>query len=140
MWVFQRCMRKTVKITYFFSLFEILQMKSASYGDFFLTLKLSETYLKVKKTQQLLYLNNFVISLFYTEYKVVFKSEISNTKPRNWYFGMSNVKEMRDRERTCCQTYSQNPNGLMKYINSNKSACLAKWNFGGNIFSGLIKA
>lgn len=115
-------------------------MKSASYGDFFLTLKLSETYLKVKKTQQLLYLNNFVISLFYTEYKIVFKSEISNTKPRNWYFSMSNVKEMRDRERTCCQTYSQNPNGLMKYINSNKSACLAKWNFGGNILSGLIKA
>lgn len=51
-----------------------------------------------RKVKNLLYLNNFVISLIYTEVKVVFKTKMSNTKPRNWYLSISNVKEMREGE------------------------------------------
>lgn len=51
-----------------------------------------------QKVKNLLYLNNFVISLIYTEFKVVFKTKMSNTKPRNWYLSISNVKEMREGE------------------------------------------
>lgn len=85
----------------FFGLFEILQMKSAYYvnGDFLFLDSKTVRNISESKKNLLLCLSNFGILLFYTEFKVVFKTKMSNTKSRNWYLSISNLKEMRETER-----------------------------------------
>lgn len=90
-------------IASFFSLLEILQMKSTSYVRLCEIFFLSKTVRNISDNKK----NNSVISLFYTEFKVVVKTKMSNTKPRNWYLSMLNVKEMSEtgREHTVRHTH-----------------------------------
>lgn len=62
-----------------------------------LTMKQLETYLKVKNLPP--GLHHFGISEFYTEFKVHYKTKISNTETGNWYLMISKLNITIPKER-----------------------------------------